>query len=63
MESSRIPVSSSEKIQSKVLQASVIEEAGMVLLLADGTIQASNGVAEEILEFILDRTYAKEKFD
>jgi PAS domain-containing protein len=35
----------------------------MVLLLADGTIQACNGVAEEILEFTLEQIQDHDSLD
>ena len=55
--------SSIEMIHASALQASAMDEMGVVFQLADGTIQACNGAAERILGFTLEQIQGHDSLD
>lgn len=63
MERSDMLASSAETNQRFTPQASSVDEAGMVLLLANGTIQSCNRAAEEILGFTLEQIQGFDSLD
>ena len=63
MESSESLTSSAEIIGNSALQASKVDEIGVVFQLADGKIQACNGAAERILGFTLEQIQGHDSSD
>jgi PAS domain S-box-containing protein len=55
--------SSIEMIHASTLQASEMDEVGVVFQLADGKIQACNGAAEKILGFTLEQIQGHDSLD
>lgn len=63
MERSKLPASSTKTTQPTGSQASGSQEAGMILLLANGKIQSCNRAAEQILGFTLEQFQGSDSCD